>query len=103
MPHGELPGRLECLGPLGVWLKPGRADCLPAATCAQNRNCGQAIGAEEGVAGSKPGAAVTLKSAMVMPLEHFSLSGFGKATDSWLEVQQQAGRDATWGHPPCAT
>lgn len=55
------------------------------------------------MAGSKLGAAVTLKSAMVMPLEQFSLSGFVKTTDSWLEVQQQAGWDATWGHPPCAT
>lgn len=52
------------------------------------------------MAGSKLGAAVTLKNTMVMSLEHFSLSGFGKTTDSWLEVQQ-AGRDVTWGHPPC--
>lgn len=39
------------------------------------------------MAGSKLGAAVTLKGTMVMPLEHFSLGGFGKATASWLEVQ----------------
>lgn len=44
---------------------------------AQNRSCEQAIVTEEREAGSKLGAAFTLKGPLVMPLEHFSLSGFG--------------------------
>lgn len=64
-------------GGLGLWLNPGNSNWFPAAVCAQNRSCGQATGMEESEAESKLGTAFTLKGSMVMPLEHFSFSGFG--------------------------
>lgn len=69
MPHtallpGELLGRLElAMGTLGVQLNTDSSQLV----CAQHRSCGQAVGTEEREAGSKLGAAFTLKDPMVMP------------------------------------
>ncbi|XP_008945489.1 PREDICTED: LOW QUALITY PROTEIN: uridine-cytidine kinase 2-like [Merops nubicus] len=52
--------------------------------------------------GSKFGAAFTLKSLMLMPLEHFSLGAldcaFEGTTNSWLEVQQAVPQAPRNGH-----
>ena len=74
---GELLGRLElAAGSLGVWLNPGGCQLVSCCHLCPDI-CRQTIGMEEREAGSRLGAAFTLKGPTVMPLEHFFLSGFG--------------------------